>query len=151
MKTMRNVSWRQYIGLRSQSRIWIWTKNCVSKSGKSFRSSLDSLMLTRNEVPGRYRYRYQYILILEFYWYLGLYLFSVGVLKPVTSLWQLVRDETWSVENGCSTTHLRWQKRFYTWNHRWARHQIILSPISDIWHRYSLVRYRTKVCRIEGL
>jgi hypothetical protein len=33
--------------------------------------------------------------------------------------------------------------------HRWARHQIFLSPISDIRHRYCLVRYRRKICRTE--
>jgi hypothetical protein len=42
------------------------------------------------------------------------------------------------------------QSPFYS-THRWARHQKNLSPISDIRHRYSLVRYRTKIYRTEGL
>lgn len=37
----------------------------------------------------------------------GLYLFSVGVLKPVASLSQLVSPQPWSLEDSCSTVHLR--------------------------------------------
>jgi hypothetical protein len=32
---------------------------------------------------------------------------------------------------------------------RWARHRKNLSPISDIRHRQSLVRYRKSICRID--
>jgi hypothetical protein len=35
--------------------------------------------------------------------------------------------------------------------HRWVRHQILLLPISNIRHRYCLVRYRIKICWTEGL
>jgi len=55
--------------------------------------------------------RYKFLALIQscsFFFFLGLYLFSVGVLKPVASLSQFINEEiSGSAEVACSTVYLR--------------------------------------------